>query len=258
MDTSIAIVRPPAVTLGDCELTHLERQPIDVGKAVEEHRDYCRLLVEHGYQVVALEADPRFPDGVFVEDAAVVLDEAAIICRPGARSRRGETADVARALEPYRALLHVEAPATVDGGDVLAHGKRIFVGRGSRTNCKGVDALRGLVTPHGYDVVAVPVDGALHLKTAVTSLNHETVILNPEWIDRNAFAAYRMIDVDPDEPFAANVLRLGDHVIMNASCPRTIDRVRSRGYEVIPHAFPELAKAESGLTCSSLLCEARR
>lgn len=254
----VALVRPPADTLGACELTHLERAPIDLAAARAEHTAYCALLEQAGFEVVALNADRAFPDGVFVEDTAVVLDEVAILCRPGARSRRGEVASVASVLEGYRPLRACPeqvggAPASLDGGDVLVVGRRLFVGLGTRSNQAAVTWLAETLSPDGYSVQGVTVRDALHLKTAITALDDHTVILNPAWVDPERFGDVRVVTVDPAEPMAGNVLNLGAHRVMNAACPRTIEKVESAGFSVVVHDLTELAKAEAGLTCSSLL-----
>jgi dimethylargininase len=250
-----AITRQISAALGDCLLTHLERRPIDVELARRQHAAYEGLLTELGYEVRSLPAEPLLPDSVFVEDAAVVLDEAAIVTRPGAESRRPETASVAAALEPHRRLLNVEAPATLDGGDVLRLGRTLWVGRTERTDETGVAQLRALVAPLGYEVVAAPVRGCLHLKSAVTEVGEGALLLNPAMIDGAVFEGYRLIEVDPEEPMAANALRAGDAVIMPAHHPKTRRRLERRGLHVCPVEATEVAKAEGGVTCCSLLLE---
>ncbi len=251
----LAITRQVSPALGDCLLTHLERRPIDIELARRQHAAYLRLLTELGYAVLTLPAEPRLPDSVFVEDAAVVLDEAAIVTRPGAAARRPETASVAAALEPYRRLLVIEAPATLDGGDVLRLGRTLWVGLTERTGEAGVDQLRALVAPLGYSVVAVAVRDCLHLKSAVTGVGEGTLLLNPAMVDGRLFAHHRLIEVDPAEPMAANVLRAGGTVVMPAHHPRTRRRLEHAGLRVSPVEATELAKAEGGVTCCSLLVE---
>ncbi len=251
----LAITRQVSPALGDCQLSHLERRPIDVELASRQHEAYERLLEDLGYEVRTLPAEPLLADSVFVEDAAVVLDEAAIVTRPGAASRRPETPSVAAALEPHRRLLRVEAPATVDGGDVLRLGRTLWVGRTARTDEAGIEQLRGLVAPLGYRVVAVPVQGCLHLKSAVTEVGERTLLLNPEMVDPGIFDGLRRIEVDPAEPTAANALRVGDAVIAPTHHPRTLARLERQGLRVLPVDVSELAKAEAGVTCCSLLLE---
>src|SRR5262249_8065631 len=153
------------------ELTYLERQPIDVEKARVQHEQYERLLEKAAHcTVVRAQAAHDLPDAVFVEDTAVVLDEVAVIMRPGAASRRGETQAVADVLSDFRELRRIEAPGTVDGGDVLFCGRRAFVGRTSRTNDEGIGQMQRILAPFGYSVHAVTVSGCLHLKSAATVL----------------------------------------------------------------------------------------
>jgi dimethylargininase len=167
----VALLRGVPPTLERCELSFREREPIDLARARAQHAAYADLLRELGYAVVELAADPAFPDCCFVEDVAVVLDELALLTRPGAESRRGEVAAVAEALARYRPLATTEDPATLEGGDVLRVGRTLYVGRSARTNAAGIARLAAVAEPHGYRVVPVPVSGCLHLKSAVTALD---------------------------------------------------------------------------------------
>ncbi len=192
------------------------------------------------------------PDAVFVEDTAIVLDEVAVITRPGAASRRPETASIARALEPYRELRFIEAPATIDGGDVLHVGRALFVGLTSRSSKEGIAQLRELVAPFGYSVTGVPVTGCLHLKTAVTQIAPDALLINPAYVDPGAFNM-QYIEVDPSEPFGGNAVLINEKVIYPAAFPRTRRRMEQAGISVRTVDASELAKAEGGVTCCSLL-----
>lgn len=220
-------------------MTHLAREPIDLARAEAQHGMYERLLAELGCVVRTLPLRDDLPDSVFVEDTAIVTDALAIITRPGAASRRPEIDDVEAALRDYREIVRIEAPGTLDGGDVLRVGARWFVGRSARSNDEGIRQLRRFIP-------AEPVDfrGCLHLKSAVTAIDDERVVLNPQWVDK----LWPCIEVDPDEPFAANVLRLGD-VIIAGRYPRTNARLPN----VREVDASELAKAEGGVTCCSLI-----
>lgn len=253
MPTAFTRAVPPSIV--DCALTHLEREPIDVVRATAQHEQYERALAALGCTVQRLPAAPALPDSVFVEDTAVVLPELAIITRPGEPARRAEVDDVVAALRPLRRLLFIEPPGTLDGGDVLVLGKRIFVGRSGRTNAAAIAQLRAHVTEHGYEVRAVDVTGCLHLKTAVTAVAEDAVLLNPSWVDPAALAGLEHIAVDPGEPFAANVVRAAGELIHPAAFARTRAILERRGLRV--HAVPadELAKAEAGVSCCSLLVE---
>lgn len=249
----VALTRAVSASLQACELTHLERQPIDVTVARAQHAVYEQALADLGCQVLRLPDAPELPDSVFVEDTAVVVDELAVLTRPGAASRRPEVASMREALARHRPLAAIEAPGTLDGGDVLRVGRRLFAGRGPRTDDEGIRQLAALLGPFGYSVTAVPFSGCLHLKTAVTQVADDRVLLNPDWVRPASFEGIGHIAVDPAEPMAANVLRMGDVCLSAAAFPRTAARLREAGLAVHPIEASELAKAEGGLTCGSVI-----
>jgi len=249
----IAIVRPVSRSIIDCELTHLARSPIDYARASTQHKEYQSALKALGCELVTVSAADNLPDAVFVEDAAIVLDEVAVMTRPGAVSRRGELAGVERALAPFRPLMRITHPSTLDGGDVLLVGRRLFVGRSSRSNHNGIEQLRALVAPHGYDVQAVDLRGCLHLKSAVTAVANDTLLGNGDWVEREAFGDVKWIEVDPSEPHAANALHIENDVIYPKAYPRTAERMRAAGISLRLVDASELAKAEGGVTCCSLV-----
>jgi dimethylargininase len=251
--TDVAVTRGVPSSIARCELTFLEREPIDVDRAVAQHVDYATLLRELGLEVVEIPADPAYPDCCFVEDVAVVLDGLAVLTRPGAASRRGEIPAVEEVLTRFRPLARVEAPATLEGGDVLAVGRTLFVGSSPRSNTAGVERLRELAEPRGYRVIAVPVTGCLHLKSAVTALDDGRVLANPAWIDSAPLRSLEVVPVAPEEPGAANVLRVRDAIVAHPGFPRTLERVAALGYDVRPLDVSEFLKAEAALTCKSLL-----
>ncbi len=249
----IALTRAVPASLVLCELTHLPRVAIDVELAAAQHESYENTLRRLGVSVVRLYETGDLPDSVFVEDTAVVVDEVAVLTRPGARSRRAEIPSVAQALAPHRDLRFVVPPGTLDGGDVLRLGRQVYVGLSGRTNAAGIAQLAAFLSPFGYAVESLEVSGCLHLKSAVTAIDDGTIVLNPEWVDGARFAVRRRIEVDPAEPAAANVLAIGGTVLVNASAPRTAKRIAAAGFTVVSVDQSELAKAESGLTCCSLL-----
>jgi dimethylargininase len=251
----IALTREVPERICECELTHLERVPIDRARAVAQHDRYERALRAAGCTVERLPATPQLPDSVFVEDAAVVFGPVAVIARPGASSRRAETPSVAGTLSKYRPLRFIEAPGTLDGGDVLRAGRRVYVGLSSRTNRAGTEQLRALLLPFDYEVDTIETRGCLHLKSAVTALADDRLLVNPEWVDVLQFDAYRLIAIDPAEPFAANVLRIGDTVLCAEAFPATRSRLEAGGLKTVAIDVSELAKAEAGLTCCSLIME---
>jgi dimethylargininase len=250
-----AITRPVSERIAECELTHLDRVPIDVGLAAAQHQQYEAALAELGCAVRRVPVAHELPDSVFVEDVAIVLDAIAIVTRPGAASRRPEREGVAAVLSDYRPLRVIEAPGTLDGGDVLRLGRRLFVGLSTRTNEDGARQLARLTEPFGYTVQCVQTDTCLHLKSAVTGIEPDRVLCNPAWIDVRAFAGIGLVEVDPDEPSAANVLRIGDTILAAAAHARTVARLREREYRVCTVDVSELAKAEAGVTCCSLIIE---
>ena len=249
----LAITRPVPPSITECELTHLERQPIDWTRATAQHHAYECALQSLGCKLERLPVAPSQPDSVFIEDTAFVVDECAVIARPGAPSRRAETSMVADALRPYRRLAPIEAPATLDGGDVLRIGRRVYVGVSTRTNAEGIRQLSATLEPLGYSVESVVVRECLHLKTAVSALGDEQLLLNPRMVDGTAFRGAPWIEIDPAEPFAANVICVGDSVLCPANAPGTRRRLETHGYDVVAVDASELAKAEAGLTCCSVI-----
>ena len=253
MPALIAITREVSPSIATCQLTHLKRQPIDVARVRAQHAEYERALQRLGCTVRRLPASADMPDSVFVEDIAVVFDDIAIVTRPGATSRRVEVAGVVEALSRQRPLATLEPPATMDGGDVLVVGRSIFVGRTSRTNDAGIDQLREAVRRFGYSVTPASVRGCLHLKSAITALDDQTVLINRRWAAEEEFVGLELIDVDPLEPGGANVVRVGAELLYASAFPRTRERVEQRGYVVTAVDVGELAKAEGAVTCCSLI-----
>jgi dimethylargininase len=249
----IALTREVSPAIGRCELTHLERSAIDPEVARAQHEAYEIRLVAAGCTVQRLDASSDIPDSVFIEDTAIVFDELAVIARPGAPSRRVETSAVEEVLARHRPVRRIESPGTLDGGDVLRVGRTVFVGCSTRTNATATQQVRSILEPLGYDVRIVDVRGCLHLKSAVTSVADNALLVNREWVRESEFADFDLIEVHPAEPFGANALRVGEAVIYAASFPRTRDRLERRGIRVDTVDVSELAKAEGGVTCCSIL-----
>jgi len=251
-----AITREVSSTLNRCELTHLARSPIDLVRAAAQHHAYCQRLCALGLRVIALPAEPEYPDAVFVEDPIVVLDEVAIVARTGAASRRGEAESLARALAPYRELRRMREPATLEGGDVLRAGRTLYVGLSKRTNAAGIQQLSAEVEPFGYRVQPVAVRGSLHLKSGASYLGADTVLVHRPSVDAAAFQGLRLVDAPEGEERAANVLVIGPIALVAEGFPGTAGLLRSHGLDVVTLDISELMKAEAGLTCSSLIFEA--
>jgi dimethylargininase len=290
----LALTRAVPQSIDRCELTHLQREPIDYARAVEEHEAYEACLRRLGCRVERLPDLPDHPDSVFVEDTAVVFDRVAVIARPGAASRRGEVESTARALAKHRTLAYILSPGTLDGGDVLVLDGVVFVGVSGRTNADGARQLATILAPHGILVVPVPVTGCLHLKSAVTAIpigdgsippkggsyrnegagssrderrggsfestpvvsafrRNSGLLINPAWVNTSHFSSYDLIEVDPSEPDAANVLAIGDQVVCAEAHTQTRRRLEAHGIPTEAVPVGELAKAEGGLTCGSII-----
>ena len=248
-----AITRDISPRFDECEITHIERTPIDLDRARLQHQNYVGALKSLGCQVIELPAEPDLPDSVFVEDTAIVFPEVAIITRPGADSRKPETESIARTLAPLVKLFYVREPATVDGGDVLVLGKKIYVGLSTRSNSDAVAQLNELLGEYGYYVTGLELHDCLHLKSAVTRVDDETLLINTNWVDVNHLAGYGLIEVDTSEPFAANCLPVQDAVIFPTAFPKTCAKLEERGYRMVTVDVSELAKAEGAVTCCSLI-----
>lgn len=248
-----AITRAVSPAIGRCELHTLERVGIDIAMAAAQHRLYERCLEELGLTVTSLRAEADLPDSVFVEDPALVLDEIAVITRMGAPSRRPEAETVAAALRPFRPLRYIQEPGTLEGGDVMRIGRRLFVGLSARTNAAGIEQLKLLTQEFGYSVIPVEVRGCLHLKSATTYLRDDAIVVNGSLIDMTPLTEFRKIEVAQEEPWAANTLTVGGVTLASSAYPRTAERLRCGGFEVQALDISELMKAEAGLTCSSLM-----
>jgi dimethylargininase len=251
-----AITRRVSPSFEACELSFLDREPIDLARAAEEHRQYEICLESLGVRVITLPEDPAFPDSVFVEDPVIVLDEVAVVTRMGAASRAGEADAIVDALAPFRRTVHLHEPATIEGGDVMLVDKTLYVGLSQRTNREGVAQLGALLAEFGYNVVSVDVRGCLHFKSACCYLGDGAVLANREWIDAAPLAGQRVLDVPLGEEWAANVLRVRDSILLPSRFPRTREMLEATGYRIVTVDNTELAKAESGLTCLSLLFDA--
>ena len=249
----IAITRAVSPSINRCELTNLERVPIDLERANAQHFRYEETLKSLGVEVHSLPAEADLPDAVFVEDVAVVLNECALLTRPGADSRRPEVESVGLALAPYRKLFTIQPPGVVDGGDVLIVGKTIYVGLSVRSNQAAIDQMRSFLAPFGYTVRGFPVSGCLHLKSAITQVAADTLLVNPAWVDKNSFPGMKFIQVDPSEPYAANALMVGETVIYRPAYPQTRLRLEAADIHPLLVDQSELAKAEGALTCCALI-----
>ncbi|MFQ5631029.1 MAG: dimethylarginine dimethylaminohydrolase family protein [bacterium] len=245
-----ALVHTVSPKINDCELTHLDRKPIDIDLAEQQHAAYCQLLESHGFEVVKLCDARHHPDAVFIEDTAVVFDEFAVLTNPGAASRRGEISATEAELKKYRKSKRIETPATLDGGDVVHIGNTVFVGETRRTNQEGIKAFAKMLKRYDYEVIPVNVRDCLHLKSACTAITNRSLLANPDWVNLDPFSHMNVITVD--ETWAANTIRLSDTIYLAASFPKTINQLRELGFRVDSIDVSEFLKAEGGLSCLSI------
>jgi dimethylargininase len=255
----IAFTRAVSPKLAECELTHLDRVPIDAAKAIAQHDEYEAALRDAGLEIIRLPDLPDQPDGTFVEDTAHQLDGHAVIFRTGVASRAAETESTAAGLAGYFEL-HRLTYGHVDGGDVLRIGRTLYVGVSTRTDVRGVEALHEIVRGFDFDVVQARSDACLHLKSATTlagrdSFGAPVLLYNPDCIDASQFMGVEPLAIDRDEEHAANAVRAGDYLIVPEGNPKAVSKLRERGFRIIEVDVSELQKAEAGVTCMSLIDE---
>jgi dimethylargininase len=250
---NVALTHIISPDIAQCELSFMERSPIDYDLAVQQHEGYCALLRDCGIRIIELTVNSAYPDSTFIEDTAVVVDEIAVMAHMGAESRRGEVPGIESVLAAYRKIDHIQHPATLEGGDVLLAGMKVFAGITPRTNEAGVSSLTAILEPFGYRVIPVSVRDCLHLKSACTAIDDDTVLVNSHWVDLDPFKGFRVIIVPEDEPWAANTLRIEKTVCVHAGFTRTIEMLQLLGFQVKTVDISELQKAEAGMTCSSII-----
>ena len=250
-----AITRDVNADMGSCELTFQPRVRINTRLAMQQHQQYQSILSSLGCEIVTIPTEPGLADSVFIEDTALVLDELAVMCLPGAVSRRAEVAAVANVLRQYRPLASIQLPGTLDGGDLLRVDNVIYAGVSTRSNLEGIEQLRNITAEFGFAVETVQTTKCLHLKSAVSQIAHDTLLVNSEWIDRSALRNCNLIEIDKKEPHAANALSVGTSLVYPSSFPRTMEKLAQRGFNVIPIDVSELQKAEGAVTCCSLIVE---
>jgi dimethylargininase len=249
----VGITHVPSPNMQSYEHTFVDDQPIDLALARRQHERYRDALRACGAEVTVLDVNSAMPDCVFVEDTAIVLDEVAVMMSPGAPSRRQEPAGIEPELAKYRPIARVTLPGTIDGGDVVVSEGSVYVGRSARTNDQGIASLRAVLAPYGYTVTGISVHGCLHLKTACSALPDGRFLVNAEWIDVSPLPASKLVPVPRAEPWAGDVLVIGERIIVSDAFPATSDRLGTEGWEVIPVGVSEFAKAEGGVTCLSLV-----
>ena len=251
MDRRLALVRRPSPLLADGLVTHIERSPVDVDLALRQWQGYVDALTEHGWQVIEAPAADAHADGVFIEDPVFVHRDLAVLTRIGAEERRGETDGLADVLagQGYR-IAAIEAPGTLDGGDILSHGDQVWVGLGGRSNQEGIDQLAALLGELGATVTAVPLTKVLHLKSAVTALPDGTVIGYEPLVDDSSI--WPDFQPMPEEPGSHVVLLGGGTVLMSAAAPESAALLAERGLDVVTVDISEYEKLEGCVTCLSV------
>ena len=252
----LAITHVPSPNMQRGERTFVDELVVDYELSLRQHAEYRAALQRCGAEVIVLDVNRTMPDCVFVEDTAIVLRELAVMMSPGAESRRGEPAGIEPALRQFREVRRVKRPARIDGGDVVVAGRSVYVGESPRTNSEGISALRETLAPFGYSVTGVPVRQCLHLKTACSALPDGRFLVNAEWIDASPLPAERLVSVPADEPWAGDVLVIGNQIILSEAFPQTADLLSKLGFDTIPVAVSEFAKVEGGVTCLSLVFDA--
>jgi dimethylargininase len=249
----IAITRGVSRRIDACQLTYRSREEVNYEKACFQLEKYCELLDTWGVHLLPVGASDSHPDCCFVQDTAVVLDEVCVIASMGANTRLGEVAEVEKLVAPFRKIRHILSPATLDGGDVVQFGKRLFVGLSTRTNARGIAALAEITEGFGYTVIPVVVNGGLHLTTGCGIVNDETVLLNPRWLDASAFSGLRQLYVPEGEPWAANTIRVDNNLCLEEGAPQTVDLVQPYAGNIALLDISEFRKAEGSLSCLSLI-----
>ena len=252
----IAVTRDVNSAIEDCELTYLSRSAIDFRNATRQHEQYQSALSRLGCEVLVLPTETGMADSVFIEDTALVLDEVVVLCRPGAASRRAEVAGVEDTLRQFRDVVSIQAPGTLDGGDLLVIGKEIYAGLSLRSNESGIEQLQQLVARYGYSVIPAETKQCLHLKSAVSEAAPGVLLINPNWIDETLFEKYELLEVDEQDGHGANALLIGEELIYPTAFPRTAEKLRARGIDITLVDVSELQKAEGAVTCCSLILSA--
>ena len=249
----VALVRGVAASFSSAVTGSPPDPPLAADLAAAQHASYVTALSAGGYVAVEIEPDEAHPDCCFIEDAAVVVGEHALVTRPGHPSRRGEADEVAPVLGEYVRLHHAKTPATIDGGDVMTVGTRVFVGLSQRTNAAGAAAIAAIAEPQAMTVNVVPVGSVLHLKSGLSALDDSAVLWHRRACDRDELTGLRVIEIEEADPEAANVVRLADgRILVTAHHERTRAVVEALGFETVAVDVSELARADGGLTCMSI------
>ena len=246
-----AILRTPGSNLAHGLTTAASGVP-DHALAFAQHTQYAQALRNAGLNAIILDPLPAFPDAYFVEDVAVVVPEVAVIARPGAVARRGEEAFIEPVLAQHRRIARIVDPATLDGGDVLVAGRRVLVGLTDRTNTEGARQLHEILSPHGYQVAAIPVSAGLHFKSSVNLVGEDALLVTREFAHHDVLAGFRRIVVEEGDEYSANVLWVNDRILVPTGYPRTRSLLEPLERLIVELDMSEMRKMDGGLTCLSL------
>jgi len=249
----IALTHTVSPSLAEGEVTFIDREPVDYDLALQQHAAYCNALEQCGVEVKRLSVNPDSPDSCFIEDTAIVVDEAIIATNIGSPTRQHESKNVALELARYREIIRIQPPATIDGGDVLRVGRRIYVRVSGRTNDQGFHELAQILQPWNYEVIPVELKNCLHLKTACTAIDDETILLNPHWVAPEVFSDYKVLSVPEEEGWAANTIRVGGTVLLQRGFPQTLQIVEKYHDSIATLDISEFRKVEAGLSCLSII-----
>lgn len=246
-----AITRKPGKNFAQ-GLTTANPRPSNYQLVLQQHLSYVETLKSIGLKIIELDALLDYPDAHFVEDTAVVTPDAAIVANPGAKSRQGEEESIAEILAPYRTIEHIQAPGTLDGGDVLMIGDHFFIGISERTNSEGAIQLSNILKKYAKTSTAIRVGAGLHFKSSVNYVGKNTLIVTRDYANHEALKAYDKIIVNPKEEYAANVLWINDRLLAPAGFPDSKAKLKALDLEVIELDVSEMQKMDGGLTCLSI------
>ncbi len=248
---TFAITRRPAKNFAQGLATSNLGTP-SYERVLKQHRAYVEALKSIGLKVIELNPQPAYPDAHFVEDTAVVTPDVAIITNPGAISRQGEHESIAEVLLPYLEIEHIQAPGTVDGGDVLMIGNHFFIGISERTNPEGAKQLGKILEKYAKTWATIPVGAGLHFKSSVNEVAENTLLVTRDFANLPSLKGYDKIIVNPAEAYAANTLRVNDHLILPRGFPNTREQLSRLGQEIIELDVSEIQKMDGGVTCLSI------
>jgi dimethylargininase len=247
-----AIVRRPCPAIVD-GLTSSDLGKPDYDLAMKQHLQYMKALMSCGLNITILDPDNDYPDSTFVEDTALLTPKCAIITNPGAPSRKGETKEIASLLSGhFEDIETINAPGTVDAGDIMMVGSHYFIGLSDRTNNEGANQVIAILEKYGMSGSQVPLSKVLHLKTGISYLENNTFLAAGEFIDHPDFKSFNILTVDEDEIYAANSIWVNERVIMPAGYPKTKKKLEHAGYKILPVNTSEFRKIDGGVSCLSL------